>query len=66
MDAWMDEWMNVWLVGWMDRWMGGWEDVWMDGWMDGVGAKSDAMTTAKCQFSVGKGIDSMVWALQRH
>ena len=58
----MDECMVGWVGGWMDRWMGGWEDV----WMDGLGAKSDAMTTAKSQFSAGKGIDSMVWALQRH
>ena len=53
------------MDGGRDEWMDGWVDGWMYGWMNGLGAKSEAMTTKKCKFSDGTGIDSMVWGDSR-
>ena len=54
-----------WMEGRRDRWMDRWMDGCMDG-MDGLGAKSETMTTTRCQFSDGRRIGSMAWAFHRH
>ena len=65
MDGRVEGWMEGWIDMGMDECMGRSMDGCMEG-MDGFGAKNEAMTTTRCQFSDGKSNGSMVWAFHRH
>ena len=58
----MDGWIDGRMAGWMDRVSSGSRPMrHFDHTGSQLGCQSEAMTTGKCLFPDGKGIDSMVW-----